>query len=88
MPEWTLCADQKVYARLRALAKPATRSVARPEDSGWPTPLFGDPRHSPRPLGAGHPDPSALPAYRTPDTGAAIGRGTVRPPGSWPAGGR
>lgn len=24
MPEWTLCADLKVYARLRAAAKPAT----------------------------------------------------------------
>lgn len=28
MPEWTLCADQKVYARLRAVAKPATHRVA------------------------------------------------------------
>ncbi|MBB5824278.1 hypothetical protein HDA31_000467 [Micromonospora carbonacea subsp. aurantiaca] len=31
MPEWTLCADQKVYARLHAAAKPATRQVTRPE---------------------------------------------------------
>ncbi|TDC84809.1 hypothetical protein E1193_04410 [Micromonospora sp. KC606] len=37
MPEWTLCADQKVYARLRPLAKPATRSVTRAEDSAHPT---------------------------------------------------
>ncbi|GAB3953112.1 hypothetical protein GCM10027614_57950 [Micromonospora vulcania] len=28
MPEWTLCADQKVYARLRAVAKPATHRGA------------------------------------------------------------
>lgn len=29
MPEWTLCADLKVYARLRAVAKPAARPVTR-----------------------------------------------------------
>ena len=27
MPEWTLCADLKVYARLRAVAKPTTGPV-------------------------------------------------------------
>ncbi|MEO3775984.1 hypothetical protein ABGB16_03820 [Micromonospora sp. B11E3] len=32
MPEWTLCADQKVYARLRAVAKPTTRPVAHSEE--------------------------------------------------------
>ncbi len=32
MPEWTLCADLKVYARLRAVAKPATRPVPRPQE--------------------------------------------------------
>lgn len=30
MPEWTLCADQKVYARPRAVAKPAAPQVTRP----------------------------------------------------------
>jgi hypothetical protein len=30
MPEWTLCADLKVYARRDAAAKPATRPVTRP----------------------------------------------------------
>ncbi|PYC72483.1 hypothetical protein C7C45_08540 [Micromonospora arborensis] len=28
MPEWTLCADLKVYAGLRTVAKPATHRTA------------------------------------------------------------
>lgn len=50
MPEWTLCADLKVYARLRAVAKPAARHVTR---SGKRTP-GADPRHD------------EWPAYRSP----------------------
>lgn len=30
MPEWTLCADLKVYARLQSPAKPATHRAAPP----------------------------------------------------------
>lgn len=29
MPEWTLCADLKVYARLQSAAKPTTHRPAR-----------------------------------------------------------
>lgn len=34
MPEWTLCADQKVYARRYAVAKPTTPHVARRKEHG------------------------------------------------------
>lgn len=35
MPEWTLCADQKVYAGLRVVAKPAThRTLCRCRSPG------------------------------------------------------
>ncbi|GAB3175700.1 hypothetical protein GCM10027259_17610 [Micromonospora palomenae] len=34
MPEWTLCADLKVYARVRAVAKPATPPVTRTTENG------------------------------------------------------
>ena len=33
MPEWTLCADLKVYARLQSAAKPATHHPARTQNA-------------------------------------------------------
>lgn len=46
MPEWTLCAEQKVYAGLRAVAKPAThRSLASaPAPPPGPRMIFAEPR--------------------------------------------
>lgn len=46
MPEWTLCAEQKVYADLHAVAKPATHGSLASAPAPPPSPpmISADPR--------------------------------------------
>ncbi|RFS48312.1 hypothetical protein D0Q02_02195 [Micromonospora craniellae] len=44
MAEWTLCADQKVYARLHVVAKPTGESTP----TRWTNPTFYSPGRTPR----------------------------------------
>lgn len=51
MPEWTLCADLKVYARLQSAAKPATQRAS--PNPACPLPSAAEPPH------ARHPSPAS-----------------------------
>jgi hypothetical protein len=87
MPEWTLCADLKVYARLRAVAKPATRAATRPEELRRPgglrvTPVTVAEGNQPRPTRPAAPD-----VTRSTHAGRHAPVGRVRRSGRRPAGG-